>query len=121
MHPCPECGIEHGEPEPVVVEDNSDKAAEAAGEASVEVARIEAKRDVDVARIQNRGLDEQLAADLAALQARIDVLEAAAIPPEPEPVVLPVPEPEPEPEPVPAPEETPVKEEHREPARKGFF
>lgn len=121
MHNCPDCGIEHGEPEPVIVEDNSDKAAEAVGDASVEVARIEADRDVAVAKIANRGLDEDTAALIAGLQARVDVLERASAPAEPEPLVIPVPEPEPEPEPVPAPAEEPAKEKPPVERKKGFF
>lgn len=109
-------GFEHPDPEPEVIVEAPD--TEPVAEAAVEVARIEADRDVAVAKIVNRGMDEDMAANLAALQARVDVLEAAAMPePEPEPIVIPVPEPEPEP--VPAP----VEEEHEKPPapKKGFF
>jgi len=98
MHSCPDCGIEHGEPEPVIIEDNSDKAAAVEGEAAIEIARLETGRDVAVAKIVNRSADEETAAVIAGLQARVDVLEAAALPPEPEVIEMPEPEPEPEPE-----------------------
>lgn len=79
-HACPDCGIEHGEPEPVVVEDNSDKAAEHEGEAAVEIARLETKRDVKVAQIQSRAIDEEARVQIAALAAEIEVLRTAAAP-----------------------------------------
>lgn len=72
-------------------------AAETGAAAQIEVARIEAERDVTVAKIEARSADAQAEADVAALLARLDVLEtwkaemlAAQAPPEPEPVVIPV-------------------------------
>lgn len=110
-HVCPDCGMEHGGPEPVVVEDNSDKAAAELGDASVEIARVEAGRDVEVAKITAKTIDAETEAELARLRARVEVLETSTLPaPEPEPVPIvvpdPGPEPEPEPEPAPAPPES---------------
>lgn len=105
-------GHEHEDPGPeeVIVEDRGEvKAAEAAADSTVEVARIEADRDVQVAKIGARAQDEDQVAELAALRARVDVLQAAVMPPEPEPepvpVTVPVPEPDPEPDGPPAPPE----------------
>jgi len=82
MHDCPNC--EH-EAEPVVVESGPDPAAvEIAGEASVEVARIEADRDVVIAKLQTRSVDEEVAVQLAALAAENDALRAQLAPAEPE-------------------------------------
>jgi len=115
-------GFEHADPEPpVVVEEAPDM--EPAAEAAVEVARIEAKRDVDVAKIEARVEDDEMVLRMAALEGEIkgmrELLDRVA-PPEPEP--------EPEPEPVivePEPAAPPPPEgEHNEKIgkpRKGFF
>lgn len=116
-------GYEHEdpEPEPIVVDDGTADAAEAVSDASVEVARIQADRDVTVAKIEHRAVDEELVTSLAAMQARLDVIEAAMAPPEPEPVVV-VPEPAPEPEPIAeAPPETEHHAPKEAPRRRGFF
>lgn len=121
MHTCPDCGIEHEQPMPeVVVEEAMDP--EPIADASVEVARIEADRDIAVAKIEHKALDEELVMQLSALQARLDALEAMNAPePEPEPVVITeAPAPEPEPMEPPKAEERP--EEPRPKAKKrGFF
>jgi chemosensory pili system protein ChpA (sensor histidine kinase/response regulator) len=80
---------------------------EAVTDAAVEIARIDADRDIQTAKIYAKGNDEDTAALLAAMAARIEILEAERTPPEPEPepvviVADPPPEPEPEPEPGPA-------------------
>jgi outer membrane biosynthesis protein TonB len=93
-------------------------AAESGAAADVEVARLQADRDVAVEKIRARGMDEETAATIAALQARVDVLESGLAPPpsaEPDPVVIAEPAPEPEPEPAPAPPDT---EPAPEPERK---
>jgi len=109
--PVCEYGVEHPEPEPVVIEEAPD--TEPVAEASVEIARIEADRDVQTAKIYSKGQDEDTAATMAALQARIEVLETARAPvaePEVVPVVIDAPPPEPEPEPAPAQEMPPAGE-----------
>lgn len=108
-------GHEHPDPSPaeMVVEDKSaEVVAEEGHDEAVEVARIAADRDIAVAKIERRGMEEDTAAQMAALQARVDVLEAAAAPSEPEPEILPVPVSEPEPEPEPGP---PAPPEHDAP------
>ncbi len=115
-------GYEHEEPEPVVVEAPD---TEPVAEASVEVARIEADRDVKVAKIE-AGTDRiEIDSRVDALEAKIDgmreVLDRLA----------PEPEPEPEPEPVvvepgpPAPDVPPPPADephHRAPkGRSGMF
>lgn len=97
-------------------------AAESSAIAEVEVARVNADRDVAVAKIDRRVLDEETAATIAGLQARVDVLEAGLAPPpaaEPEPVVIAEPAP-PEPEPEAAPPPPPVAEAEP-PKRKGGY
>lgn len=125
-HSCTECGLAHDAPlPPVVVEDGSAQAdaAESVAGAEVEVARIQAERDIAVEKIRLRGLDEETAALLAGMQARLDVLESARIQPEPEPlpepVVIPA-EPQPEPESTPAPPET-TAPESRGPKKAGWW
>lgn len=88
-------GYSHDEPdpEPIVIDDGTAEAAVATGAAEVEIAKLETDRDIELAKIQNRAIDAERDAALAAMQARIDVLEQAAIPPappEPEPIVIPV-------------------------------
>jgi hypothetical protein len=119
---CGNCG-QTSEPVVIVADDGTAEAAGADAEASVEVARIEADRDVAVAKIENRGLNEELVVQLAAMAARIEVLEAAAIPePEPEPIVMPMaPAAGPAPEAVAPPIETAPKAESKAKAKKGFF
>jgi hypothetical protein len=95
-------GFDHPDPAaPVVIEEQPD--LQPVADASVEIERVKADRDVQVEKIRSRGLDEETAATIAGLQARVDVLEAARIPAEPEPEPIPVALPEPEPEPDPGP------------------
>jgi len=118
-HDCPGCACE---PEPVIVETAPDMTPVA--DASVDVARIEADRDVAVAKVNARAIDEEAVAEMARLQARVDVLEAAAAPPPPPPAVIDLPPPS-EPEPDMAPpkaDDADVPSEPKPPARKrGFF
>lgn len=126
MRQC-DLGFEHEDPEPeqVVVEDKSaEDVAETAAGAEVEVARINADRDVATAKIYARQADEETVATMAAMAARIDVLEAAlAPPPPPEPEELPVevPEPEPEPEPESLPDVEPPKAEGGKKGDRGWW
>jgi hypothetical protein len=112
MRQC-DLGFEHDDPEPeqVIVDQPAvADAAEAEANAGVEIARVNRDADVQIAKIAGRQLDEATAAEMAALRARLDILEAARLPdpePEPEPVVVETAPAEPEPEPVAAPPETP--------------
>lgn len=107
-HLCPDCGLEHGDAQVAVAE------TEPIAEASVEVARIEAERDVTIARLSAKTEREVSENDL---QGRIAELEGqlvgmaatlATLAPtqpmteeEPTPVIVDEPEPEPAmPEPV---------------------
>lgn len=93
-------GFDHPDPEPeVVVEEAPD--LEPVADAAVEIARIEADKEVTITKIQHRALDDELAVELAALRAENETLRAQLAPPEPEevPVVVEAPaEPEAEPE-----------------------
>lgn len=110
-------GYDHPDPEPVVIEEAPD--TEPIADAAVEIARIEADRDVAVAKIENRAADEDLAVTVAALMAENDALRAQLAPAEEQQqeAVVVVADPEPEPEPVAesappiveAPEEKPAK------------
>ena len=91
-------GFDHPDPEAVIVDTSGQaEAAEAGAVADIEVARINAERDVEVAKINARQVNAEDAATMAALMARVEVLEASLIPPEPpaepEPVVIAPPEP----------------------------
>lgn len=93
-------GYDHPDPEPeIVIEEAPDTEPVAAAE--VEVARIEADRDVTIARIENRVLDDELMVRVAALEAENEALRAQLAPPEPEPVPVVVSEPAPDPGPDP--------------------
>jgi len=97
MNACPECGQAVPEPE-VVVEEAVD--LEPVAEAEVRIAEIQADRDVAVAKIEARVVDDEIVAELAALRAEVEVLRAQAAPAEQEQqeaVVVVAPEPEPEP------------------------
>lgn len=75
-------GFEHAEPEPVVIEEAPD--TEPIADAAVEIARIEANKEVTIAKIEHRAIDEDLTAQLAALAAENEALRAQLAPPEPE-------------------------------------
>jgi hypothetical protein len=123
------CNLGHEHPDemqaaagPVVIDDGTAEAAESVSAAEVERARIEADRDVKVAKITSRAVDEEMVRRIAALEAEAEVFRTKLAPPEPEPVVIAQDNPEPEPaEPVPAP----AQEEHKEPPatrkKSGFF
>jgi hypothetical protein len=96
-HSCADCGYEHDGPivEPVVEVNPEPVAA-----AEVEIARIQAERDVAVARIEGnveKGWQEQKLTELEARLAGMAETLAALAPPAPEPVPVTVAEPEPEP------------------------
>ena len=76
-------GFEHPDPEPVIIEEAPD--TEPVADAAVEIARIEADRDVTIAKVVNRSMDEDTVATIAALQAENEALRAQLAPPEPEP------------------------------------
>lgn len=118
---CPQCGADHHEGE---------RAAEAAAVTEVEIARIQAERDVKVAQINARLARDELetAEVIAETEAEAEVGAAAAEAAvlgellnaagdqEPEPVIIdapPLDEPEPDPTDDAAP---PPVEEHHEPA-----
>ena len=109
-------GFDHPDPEPeIVIEEAPD--TEPIADAAVEIARIEADRDVTITKIENRAADEELLATVAALTAENEALRAQLAPPEPEvPVIVAEPAPEPEAEPEGAP---PVVEETSTPEPKG--
>jgi hypothetical protein len=119
---CGNCGQTGGDGAVVVVDSGAADVAEASAEASVEVARIEAERDVATAKIYARGQDEDTAAMIAGMAARIEVLEAAAAPAVEEPIMIQAaaaPEPEPEAA-APVPEAEP-KTETSSKRKQGFF
>jgi len=120
MSNCETCGQVVPEPE-VAVEEAVD--LEPVAEASVEVARIEADRDIKVAKIAAHVADDELELRLAALEGELRGIKEAMVQPEPEVAPEPVivaqdvaPEPEPE---------MPPREEREEPKAprkpKGFF
>lgn len=108
-------GFEHADPEPVIVEEAPD--LEPVADASVRIAEVQADRDVTIAKIEHRAMDDELAVQLAAALAENEALRAQLAPPEPEetPVVVQAP-PEPEAEPDSAP---PVVEGTSTPEPKG--
>jgi hypothetical protein len=86
-------------------------ATEAVTSAEVEIARINADKEIALAKLANRQVEPELEAQLAAALAELDALRALVAPPEPEPEPEPVvivQEPEAAPEPaedsLPAPE-----------------
>lgn len=89
---CPECGVDH---HAEVVEDESPVTvveAESVTDKDVEIAKINAKRDVDLARISAGMIDHDRDVQAARVEGKAEALEQVIEPPEPEP--------EPEPEPV---------------------
>jgi len=122
MHNCPDCGIEHEAPEPeVLVEEAVD--VEPIADANVEVARIEAERDVTIAKISAKMEERHDETEIEVLRAELRALRDLITPPEPEPEPTPVVIEEPEP--VPVEEEMPPREERHEPkapaSKRGFF
>ncbi|MBO2460982.1 hypothetical protein [Actinomadura violacea] len=114
----------------ILVDDAPAEAAEAVAEvadAQVEVAKIEAKRDVDLARESTKAAEVYANEELAALRGRVQAMEAileTLAPPEPEPVPEAAPviveappapvETEPEaPAPEPAEQKVPAKKKNR--------
>lgn len=93
-------GFDHPDPEPAVeVVEAPD--VEPIADATVEVARIEAERDVTLAKIQRSTLADEERIELEALRVEVGALREQLAPPPPEevPVVVEAaPEPEPEPE-----------------------
>lgn len=116
MNACPECGQEiaviEPDPGPIEVAELTDSA--------VEIARINADRDVQLAKIARTQLDNDERAELDALRLEVSTLRGLLEPPEPEPpaeVPIVVTEPEPEPEPdEPAPDSEPPLTEPSVPA-----
>lgn len=96
-------GFDHPDPEPVVeVVEAPDP--EPIADAAVRVAEIEANRDITLAKIEHRAVDDELLAQVAALTAENEALRAQLAPPAEEvPVVVAEPAPVPEPEPEAAP------------------
>lgn len=102
-HLCPECGMEHGadvEAVPVI-------EAEAVTEAAVEIAKVEAERDVTLAKIAAKADESADTTRIAELEGRLrgieEMLDRLAPPapaedaaPEPEVVLMDPPAPEPE-------------------------
>lgn len=101
-------GFEHEDPEPVIVEEAVD--TEPIAEAEVRIAEINATRDVQIAKIENRAVDEDLAAQLAALMAENETLRAQLAPAEEQQQEAVVVVADPAPEPAPIESEPPVVE-----------
>lgn len=85
---CPTCGIDHhaepvAEPEPVVVVDDTVTPAE------VEIARIQAERDVKLAKIQAGVTETVVEAENSHAEAKAEILDDL-LTPEPEPEAEPV-------------------------------
>jgi hypothetical protein len=86
----------HAEDGSVIVVPVADPEVAEAGalaEASVEVARIQADRDVQLAKIEARSVEPDLEAQLAAALAEVDALRTQLAPPaveQPAPVEVPV-------------------------------
>ena len=121
IHACADCGIEHEAPEPeVLVEEAVD--VEPIADANVEVARIEAERDVTIAKISAKMEEKHDETEIEVLRAEIRALRDLIAPPVPEPEPAPVVIEE---EPAPVEEEIPPREERHEPkapaSKRGFF
>lgn len=124
---CPECGQDHHAGE---------RQETAALDREVEIARINRKADIEIARIQAGSVRAEADADVdiaeveavsgvEAAEAVADALTEIAAPPEPEPaptiVVEPEPEPEPEPEIEPEVMPPPEKSERKGYGNSAFF
>ena len=66
-------------------------ATEVVSDASVEIARIEAEKEITLAKIAAKQVEPDLEMQLAAALAELDALRAIVSPPEPEPVEMPAP------------------------------
>jgi hypothetical protein len=111
------------------IEAESETKVEEITDAAVEIARIEANRDISLAKI-NRGLEEKIAeesaaAELVEAETKAEVLETVVetLAPDPEPVPAPAPvtvvnDNEPAPELAPPPAEE--KPEHHETRKRGL-
>lgn len=123
MHECPDCGLSHDAP------------GRPAEDPMVKVAKVEAERDIQVAKIQAGVSRDEMLREIEALRAELTVrqeeppiaesviVEAQADPePEPEPEVIPVDAPAPEPpaEETPPPPET-VPPSKSEKKKAGFW
>src|ERR1039458_2630066 len=79
LHECDNCTHE---PEPIAVDTGPPKAVvETAVDADVEIARIGADRDVTVARIEHKSLEEANAVRIAELEAQLLALTAPPVAP----------------------------------------
>ena len=98
-HTCPDCGLEHA----VAIDEVADVVeTEAVTEAAVEIARIEADRDVTLAKVNAKveeGWQEQRIAELEGrISGMQEMLDRLTPQPEPEPEAVPIvaaPQPEP--------------------------
>ena len=115
-HYCPMCGAVHGgEAEAEAIAEVA--AVEEVSRADVEIARINADRDIRLARINAGVLDQERDAELAHAEGKaegvVETLETLAPDPEPAPVVVEA-DPEPEPELVPEVPAPPVDDDHQD-------
>jgi hypothetical protein len=113
---CTHCGNELPESE-AVAEIAADAVVESVA-AEVEIARIQADRDIQLAKLQLRATDVEQVAELAAAEAVADVLTDIVAPPEEtpqEPATVVVEAPTQEVDTEPAPTDMPRAEEHSEP------
>lgn len=138
MHRCGECGLFHGQevddggfaPEP-----ESAEVVEAAEvtDAAVQIAEIEAARDVELAKIGARVTEvDERDVRIAELEAEVRALRVPAPAVEPEPIIIEVPDeddggpdgleeiPDEDIAPAPEPDSNPVPRQ-REPKRRGWF
>lgn len=109
-------------PEPIEPVDPT-PAVEVAAGADVEVAKIQAERDIALAKLSNKQAEMWQESRVAEIEARMLGMQEALdrlAPPPPEPVVV-TQEPEPEPEAAPAPEPVDQPAEEKPPKSTGFF
>jgi hypothetical protein len=114
------------EPAAATPEGAEAEAVEAAADASVEIAKIEADRDVAIEKERTKQQADWTDQEKAELYGRLKGMEetlARVMPqPEPEPEPVPVPEPEPEEDILPAPEpDVPADEPPTEAKRAGYW
>jgi len=122
-HACADCGLTHDAP--LVVEAEPEAAVEATLATDVEIARIEADRDIKVARIGAGVAETEIESRIGALEGELrgmrEALDRLAPAPEPEPAPAPivVDAPVTEPEVEMPPKE--LKAPRAAPQRRGFF